>query len=253
METEITCIITFGCLLAAVLIGMALRHFLESHLSGDTKDAVKLVTGFLATMAALVLGLLISSAKGTYDTTRNNVILMAGKVGFLDRALAAYGPDASEARSALHGAVGEAVRDMWPKESHKTAQIAPDANAGYAVLVAIHQLVPHDDIQRSIKAQAASTAIELGQLRSLLLAQSTTSISKPMLIVLIYWLTIIFLAFSLLAPNNATATLALIISALSVSGAIFLMMQLDRPFSGVTRIPSEPMRNALNQLEASRH
>ena len=252
METETTCIITFGCLLAAVLIGMALRHFLESHLSGDTKDAVKLVTGFLATMAALVLGLLISSAKGTYDTTRNNVILMAGKVGFLDRALAAYGPDASEARSALHGAVGEAVRDMWPKESHTTAQIAPDTNAGYAVLVAIHQLVPRDDVQRGIKAQAISTAIELGQLRSLLLAQSTASISKPMLIILIYWLTIIFLAFSLLAPNNVIATLALIISALSVSGAIFLMMQLDRPFSGVTRIPSEPMRNALNQLDASR-
>jgi len=206
MDTETTCIITFGCLLAAVLIGMGLRHVLEPHLSGDTKDAVKLVTGFLATMAALVLGLLISSAKGTYDTTRNDVLLMAGKVAFLDRVLAAYGPDASEARSVFHGAVGEAVQDMWPTESHKMAQIGPDPKAGYAVLGAIHRLVPHDDVQRSIKAQATSTAIELGQLRSLLLAQSTASISKPMLIVLIYWLTIIFLAFSLLAPNNTTGT-----------------------------------------------
>lgn len=248
MNTEIISVITFGCLFAAVVVGIGLRRLLERHLSGDTEDAVKLATGFLATMAALVLGLLISSAKGTYDNARNGVVEMAGKVGFLDRVLAAYGPEAAEARSLFRGTVEEMIRRMWPKESDRPALIAPDAKAGYAVFAAIQQLTPRDDMQRSIKAEATSLAIELGQLRSLLLARSTASISRPMLIVLIYWLTIIFLAFSLLAPNNATATLALVISALSVSGAVFLIMELDRPFGGYVRIPSEPMRSALSQL-----
>jgi hypothetical protein len=227
---------------------MALRRLLEHHLSGDTKDAVKLATGFLATMAALVLGLLISSAKGTYDTARNGVIEMAGKVAFLDRVLAAYGPEAAEARSLFRGTVDEMIQRMWPNELDKPTLVAPDTRAGYAVFTAIQSLTPHDEVQRTLKAEATSLAIQLGQLRSLLLARSTASISKPMLVVLIYWLTVIFLAFSLLAPNNATATLALVISALSVSGAVFLIMELDRPFGGYVRIPSEPMRNALSQM-----
>jgi hypothetical protein len=248
MNIELVCLLTFACLVGAVVIGMGLRRALERHLNDDTKDAVKLATGFLATMAALVLGLLISSAKGTYDTARNGVIEMAGKVVFLDRVLAACGPEADEARSLFRGAVAEMLQQMWPNESDKAALIAPDTKAGYGVFAAIQRLAPHDDIQRSAKAEATRLAIELGQLRSMLLARSTASISRPMLIVLIYWLTIIFLAFSLLAPNNATATLALIISALSVSGAVFLIMELDRPFGGYVRIPSEPMRTALSQM-----
>jgi hypothetical protein len=247
MNTELISLFTFACLFAAVLLGIWLRRLLEPHLSSDTQDAVKLATGFLATMAALVLGLLISSAKGTYDGARNAVIEMAGKVAFLDRVLAAYGPEAAEVRSLFRGTVEEVIQRVWPEESAKPALIAPDAKAGYAIFAAMQSLAPHNDIQRSIKAEATSLAIDLGQLRSLLLARSTASISKPMLIVLIYWLTIIFLAFSLLAPNNKTATLALVIAALSVSGAIFLILELDHPFGGWVRIPSEPMRNALSQ------
>jgi hypothetical protein len=137
---------------------------------------------------------------------------------------------------------------MWPGEANVPARLAPDTQAGNAVYGVIQGLSPHNDTQGSLKAQAATLATDLGQVRSLLVAQSVPSISKPMLIILVSWLAIIFLGFSVLAPPNATAILALMVSALAVSGAIFLILELDEPFGGVIRIPSEPMLNALSHL-----
>ena len=113
---------------------------------------------------------------------------------------------------------------------------------------AIQALSPHNDMQAALKAQAAALAVDLAQVRTLLAAQSVPSVSKPMLIILVSWLVIIFLGFSVLAPSNATAILALMVSALAVSGAIFLILELDQPFAGLIGISSEPMLNALSQL-----
>ena len=199
-------------------------------------------------MSALVLGLLVSSAKGSYDTERSEVIQMAAKVAFLDRLLTVYGPEAAEARVRFHDAVKEVVQQMWPEEARRPAQLAPSGQAGNAVYGVVQALSPHDDAQRKLKEQAISVGIDIGQLRSLLAAQSVPSISTPMLIVLVLWLAIIFMGFSTLAPPNVTAIFALIVSAVAVSGAIFLILELDQPFGGVIRISSEPMVNALSQI-----
>ena len=104
-----------GAALFVVLVGTTLlgrrvhRYLPEDHLSADSRDAVKLAMGLVATMTALVLGLLVSSAKGTYDTARNEVIQMAAKFAFLDRVLALYGPETMETRGELRAAVAEAV------------------------------------------------------------------------------------------------------------------------------------------------
>jgi hypothetical protein len=249
MDTAFTALTVFACLIAAALLGTVLRRVLpEQHLSADSRDVIKLAIGLVATMSALVLGLLVSSAKGSYDTERNEVLQMAAKVAFLDRVLTVYGPEANEARARFHDAVKEAVQQMWPEEAGRPAQLAPDAQAGNAVYGVLQALSPHDDAQRTLKERAISVGIDIGQLRSLLVAQSVPSISKPMLIILVLWLAIIFLGFSTLAPPNVTAILALTVSAVAVSGAIFLILELDQPFSGVIRIPSEPMLNALSQF-----
>jgi hypothetical protein len=103
-------------------------------------------------------------------------------------------------------------------------------------------------MQAALKTQAASLAVDLGQVRTLLAAQSVPSISKPMLVILVLWLVVIFLGFSVLAPSNTTTILALMVSALAVSGAILLILELDEPFGGLIGISSEPMVNALHQL-----
>src|SRR5215471_8441893 len=213
MNSVLTATIITGCLSGAVLVGMRLRRLLpEHHLTGDTRDAVKLAMGLVATMSALLLGLLVSSAKGTYDVERTQVIQMAGKLAFLKRVLGAYGPEAAEARALLRTSVEAAVRQIWPKENRLPAQSVQDGQtAGVALYGAIQRLSPRDDTQRSLKTHAADLAIDIGQLRSLLTAQSVASISKPLLVVLVCWLMAILLSFSLLAPPNATATLALLV------------------------------------------
>lgn len=249
MNTTLTALIVFACLTAAVLLGRAFRRLLpEDHLTADSKDTIKLAIGLVATMSALVLGLLVSSAKGSYDTERSEVIQMAAKVAFLDRVLAVYGPEAAEARTRFHEVVKEAVQRMWPEGVRGRADLAPNTQASSVVYGVVQALSPHDDAQRKLKEQATTLGMELGQLRWLLVAQSVPSISTPMLIILVSWLAIIFLGFSVLAPPKATAIVALIISGLAVTGAILLILALDHPFGGVIRISSDPMLNAMSQF-----
>lgn len=250
MSTEIVALIIFACVIGAVLIGKAFHRLLpEDHLSHDTRETVKLAMGLLATMSALLLGLLVASAKSSYDNARNQVIQMAAKVAFLDRVLSGYGPEARDVRNLLHEAIEETAHHMQALKANSGSKLAPNTQAGNAIYVAIQRLTPNDDMQRSLKAQATTLAVELGQLRTLLVAASIPSISKPLLIVVAFWLVIIFLTITLIAPRNATATFALIMSAIAVATAIFLILELDRPFNGLLRIPGERILNVLSQLQ----
>jgi hypothetical protein len=247
MNASLTTAIVSACLLAAVWIGMWFRRFLpEDHVSSNSRDSVKLAMGLVATMSALLLGLLVSSAKSSYDTTRAEVMQVASNYRFLDRLLQIYGPQAGEVRAKLHALMEESTRRMWPDVVDTPAQSVPKNQIGNAFYVALLRLEARDDTEHALKAQAVTLTVEIGQLRSLMDA-STTSISKPMLIVVVMWLVIIFLGFSLIAPPNVTANFALVASALCVAGAIFLILELDRPFNGLLRISSEPMRNVLSE------
>ena len=240
----------FACLFGAGLLGVRLRAMLpENHLNPDTKDAVKVGMGLVATMAALVLGLLVASTKGAYDTQKSEVTQMAAKIVFIDRVLANYGSETAETRELLRRSVGSAINRMWPdRKISQPAQLDPSAISGEAFFNSIQQLSPQNDAQRSLKSQAVQVTTDVGQMRWLLFEQTESSISPPMLIVLIAWLAIIFVSVGLFAPPNATVIIALMLSALSVAGAIFLILELDMPFDGVIQISSAPMRNALNHL-----
>jgi hypothetical protein len=249
MNITLIPVVLFVFLVGAALLGRRVHRCLpEDHLTDVSRDAVKLAMGLVATMTALVLGLLVSSAKEAYDTKRSEVIQMAAKVAFLDRVLALYGPETAEARSKLRTAVADAVRRIWATDQSRRAQLTTNQQVGDALYLAIQRLLPHDDAQRALKAQIATLLADLGQLRSLLIAQSIPSISKPMLIILVSWLVVIFFGFSLIAPPNATTALALVASAFSVAGAIFLILELDHPFGGLIHIPSEPLTNMLNNV-----
>lgn len=249
MNSTMTSGLLLAALVAMVMLGRSVRRRMpDDHVSGDSKDSVKLAMGLVATMTALLLGLLVSSAKGTYDTQRTQVILMASKAAFLGRVLHAYGPEAANARGEIREAVADAVLRMWPNQAGARAELTANAPDGDNVYAALQALSPRDDEQRSLKAQAATLAAELGQLRMLMLAQAVPSIPKPLLIMVSFWLVIIFLGFSLVSPPNATTSLALIAAAVSVAGAIFLIMELDQPLGGMIRISSQPMQSALSQL-----
>jgi hypothetical protein len=243
-------LVVFGCLVGAVLIGITIRGLLpQAHLSSETKDAVKVAMGLVATMSALVLGLLVSSAKSAYDIQRTEVIQMAAKVAFLDRVLTAYGPEAAGVRAQVRDMLEQSIQQIWPGALRHPADRNPNIQAGNLVYAALQHLSPQDNAQAALKSQATTQAVDIAQVRSLLAAQSVPSISRPMLIIVVSWLVVIFVGFSVIAPRNATAILALMLSALAVSGAIFLILELDEPFGGFIGISSEPMLNALHQLE----
>ena len=248
--SALTSIIITGCLLAAILLGSQLRRRLSpQHLTADTKEILKLTTGLVATMTALVLGLLVSSAKDSYDANRTQVIQMAAKITLLDRLLGIYGPESAEARGMMRAAVEDSMAKIWPADGQQEAQLAANVQAGNSAYAAVLRLDPHDDaIRVTLKAQASTLVQELGAMRTLLEAQSVTSISTPLLAVVVCWLSLIFLSFTLLAPANATANAALIVSVFSCAAALLLILELDRPFTGLIKISSDPLQHACSQL-----
>jgi hypothetical protein len=242
-------LIVFTCVFGGVVTGMLLRTVLpEHHVSPESKDVVKLGMGLIATMTALILGLLVSSTKGSYDTQGSELMEMSAKVVLLDRLLAHYGPETNETRGLLRSGVVQFLDQTWSDSKVPSANVGPTASGGDTLYDNIQALAPQHDAQRSIKAQALSVATAIGQTRMLMFAQSGSSISTPFLVVVIFWLTIIFLSFGLHAPPNATVVTVLFLCALSVAGAIFLILELDRPFSGLIQISSAPLSNALAQL-----
>jgi hypothetical protein len=239
-------LIVLACVFGAALIGMFLRAVLpEQHLSADSKDTVRLGIGVISTMAALVLGLLVASAKNFYDAQSSELTQMSANVILLDRVLAHYGPEAKEARDLLRGAVARTLNLIWHQDH---SEMVPTATGGEVLYDKIQALSPKNDAQHALQAQASSMAIDLGKLRWLMFEQGSTSISLPLLWMLVFWLVIVFTSFGLFAPTNPTVIATLFLCALSVSGAIFLILEMYTPFEGLMQISSAPLRNALAHL-----
>jgi hypothetical protein len=248
MSSIALALITFAVVFGGALLGIALRAVLpQSELNADSKDVVKLGVGLIATMAALVLGLLIASAKSSFDMQNSELTEMASRVVLLDRVLAHYGPETKEARDELRSSVVRSFNWVSSKDTAGASQFEPAAN-GEVLYDKIQGLSPKDDVQRSIQAQALSILVGLGQTRWLIAEQRISSVSTPLLLVLIFWLIIIFVSFGLFAPRNATVIVSLLVSALSVSGAIFLILEMYSPYAGLIRVSSAPLRAALTHL-----
>lgn len=248
MNATVIAGLAFVGILGATIVGLRLHAALPDHqLSPETKDTVRLGMGLVATMTALLLGLLIASAKGSYDSQRSQVIQLSAKVSFLDRVLAFYGPETAESRTLLRESTEGLILKLWPNNSAE-GQGDPALATGQSLFNSIHQLKPQTEEQRAIKAEALDTITDLSKTRWLLFAQADSSIPKPFLIMVIVWLAIIFLSFGLFAPTNKTVMVTMIIVTLAVSSALFLILELDRPFDGLIYVSSAPVRNALGQI-----
>lgn len=237
--------LVFGSAVVAMLLHSALP---EHHLSADSKDVVKLGIALIATMSALVLSLLIASAKTAFDTRSNQLVQASADIIMLDRALARYGPETKEARALLQRSMAATIERFWPAEGDKPVTIDPGASPVEALYDKIDALSPQSNEQRSLRSQALTTAFDVARMRLLLFEHMGTSIPVPFLVILVFWLCIIFASFGLFAPRNATVIAVLCVCALSVAGAIFLIIELDRSFEGLLQVSGAPMRAALAQL-----
>jgi hypothetical protein len=241
------------CILCGAFLGMSLRKVLPGHhLTPDAKDVVRLGTGLVGTIAALVLGLLIASAKNSFDTQNTQIKQMTANIILLDELLAQYGPETSTARDLLRSSVDIMVDRIWHENSPGPTSAGPfkTGAAGEAFYAKLQELSPQNDTQRSLQARAIQITTDLAQARFLLFAQADNSIPMPFLVVLIFWITIIFASFSLFAEPNPIVIGSLFIFALSAAGAIFLVLEMGQPFSGLMQISDAPLRSSLAPLHS---
>jgi Protein of unknown function (DUF4239) len=246
MSTTTISLVVLAFVFGGALVGMFLRTALpQHHLSDASKDIVRVGIGLVVTITALVLSLLIASAKAYYDAQSTELTEMSAKIVLLDRVLAHYGPETKEARELLRADVARALDQMWSKNRSPMERSSPANEVFYDK---IQELTPRNDAQRSLQAQALSIALALGQTRWLTYEQSAAAVSKPLLVVLVFWLTIIFISFGLYAPNNITVVASLFLSALAVSGAVLLILDMYTPYAGLIHISSAPLRAALARL-----
>jgi hypothetical protein len=244
-------LIAFVIILAGVFAGALLRRTLpKEHLADDAKDVVRLGTGLIGTIAALVLGLLIASAKSSYDTQAGQVQHITADVVLLDQLLAQCGSEARPIRELIRQAIGPLIGRLWRENGAASTRDAPFAATGVAedAFAKIGELTTQTDAQRSLKARAIQVSTDLVQTRLALFVQAGSSIPMPFLAVLVFWLAVIFASFSLFARLNPTLIAGLGVFALSASCALFLILEMSQPFAGVMQIPSAPLRNALAPL-----
>lgn len=245
-------VIVFVVLICGALVGALIRNAVRTtELDESSREVIKLGTGLLGTLAALVLGLLIASAKGSYDTQLTQVRKFTGDVVLLDLILAQYGPQAHAVRGLLRNAIDQSIDRIWRENSTAAATKGPfkTTAAGEDAFAKIQELIPENDAQRAFKSRAIDVSADLVRTRAFLFEQSGGAIPTPFLAVLVFWLAIIFMSFSLFARLNPTVIVVLLILALSVSGAIFLMLDLSEPFTGSLRVSSAPLHTALAPLE----
>ncbi len=241
----------FACTFGGVLLGMFLRTVLpEEHLTGDSRTTINVGAGLIATLTALILGLVTASAKESFDRLDNGIEATAAQVLSLDRALARYGGETQPIRDSLKLAMVQRIATLWP-EADQAAQLDPGETGRLAEKLAgeLRALAPQNAEQRWLKARALERCEALLDSRWMVIAAIAGSAPAPFLAILLFWLTITFTSFGLFAPRNATVLAALFVCALSVAGSVFLILELDGPFDGLITVSSEPLRYAVAHVD----
>lgn len=241
----------FGWVLVSTLAAMMIASRLPGHhIGGDFKDIVRLGLGIIGTLTAMVLGLLVASAKGTYDAQSGTVKEISAQLAVIDRVLARYGAEAAGARERLHELAQATLDQMWPQDAKAAVEFSGGAsrNAGEALFEEIAKFEPANDTQRMLKSRAQDMLVGLAHPRQRLLVNSERSIPSQLLVVLGIWQAVLFAGIGLLAPRNAAGIAVLMVCMLSVSSSIFLIMELDRPFAGMIRVSEAPLRSVISHL-----
>lgn len=241
-------LISVACISIGLLVGLLLQNILPAHhLSEASRDTVKIGAGMLATLTALVLGLLVSSAKSSFDAMNTAIASGGAKIIMLDRILANYGPEANEARHQLRETVAGAIDRIWSskKLSPGGLRAAESGTGAETIQIKLNELTPKNKAQEQLLAQAHQVADDVAQTRLLAIEEQQNALPPIFLIFLIFWLVVLFLSFGLFAPRNATVIAVLLFCALSASSAIFLVLEMGRPLDGVIKASNAPLRKAL--------
>jgi len=244
-------LIVLLCLVAGVALGMWLQYLLPNHhLSKESQDTVKVGAGMVATMSALVLGLLVSSAKSSFDAVNFSIAQYGAKIIQFEQLLAQYGPETRAIRDQLKQSVAERVQKVWGKSSAGDSGLhAVERGTTIQELQAsLRAMSPQNDAQKNLLTQCQQISNEVWQSRLLIMEQQQTPVPVVFLVLLVFWLTLLFTSFGLFAPRNTTVGAVLLVCAFSVASAVFLILEMSHPLDGIIRVSSAPLLKALELI-----
>jgi hypothetical protein len=233
-----------GALLGALLGARLPKH----HLHEENKEVVRLAMALVGTLTGITLGLLIGSAKTYYDTQNNELTQVSANVALLGRLLQHYGPEGNGVQESLRLAVERVLAENWPNERAENWKILPKTGHVQEVYDQLRALAPKDEEHRMMQSEALGLLRNLAQLHWLIIAQTGATIQRPLLFVMIFWMTSIFVSWGLFSHANAMSLTTFLIAALCVSGAIFLILEMYTPYNGLLRVSSAPLRIAYDSL-----
>jgi hypothetical protein len=240
-------LISFVALAIGIAAGMLLRKRIPAdHLGAGPKEVIRLGAGFLATLSAVLISLMIASAKTSYDTQAAHFRTLAAYLVETDQLLAQYGPETTQFRILMRQAVPAAVDRIW-REKRSAVQDSAFTSASLAEQInsAIASLTPANDAQRLLKHRVEEASVEIANVRLLMFADGDTAILTPFLLILIFWLAVVFASYAVFVEPSRVVIAALLVFALSISSALFLAADLSQPFVGLTQIPKEQLRDIL--------
>jgi hypothetical protein len=243
--------IAFACVFGGALLGMYLSAVLpDHHLSAASTAVVRLAIGVIIALTTLVVSLTISSTRGSLAAKDAEFKRASADVVLLDRALAHYGPETKDARDLLRRVAESRLCELWPEDCPRRAEVRPSVtSAGIEEIQdLLRALAPKNDAQRWLQSRALQLSTDIEQVQWLILEQAGSTIGWPTLVIVLFWLTIIFVSFGFSAPRNATVIGTLLVCSLSIGAAIYLILQMDDPYSGLIKVSSAPLRTAIGQL-----
>jgi ABC-type multidrug transport system fused ATPase/permease subunit len=240
---------SFLCLVGASLGSLVISQRLPArYRKDDTGNIVRIAANIFVVATSLVLGLLLNSAKNTFEAVDRNVHVLATDIILLDRTLRHYGPEAAAARERLAAYVRRAVDDAWVAGSSPVLDDREAERLLDAVGDALLRIRPSDPARAELWRDAHASYQNVVKQRWVLIEESDGTIPTPFLVLLVMWLMLIFGSYGYLAPGNAVVVITLVLAALLLSGAVYLILDMDRPFSGTLQISSAPLERAIEQL-----
>lgn len=252
MSSTAAFLASFASILIGAATGMLLRRTLPAALlEGGSKEAIRLGAGLLSTLAALVIGLMIASAKNTFDNQNTNIRQLGTNAVLVDQMLTKYGPEANAARTLLREIIPSATARIWRENAagqggDSSFVINAMAERFYG---AVEGLTPANPEQTSLKSRIIQLTTEMGRTRLLVFTQADDAIPLPFFVVLVFWLVVIFASFSLFAEPGPIVALSTLVFALSVSSALFLIVDLSHPFQGLMQISNHHLQMVLPKIE----
>jgi hypothetical protein len=239
----------FVCLVAASLGSLVLSERLPAHHRQDeTYNVVRLAASIFVVMTSLVLGLLVNSSKNMFEAIDRNIHAFSTELILLDRTLRHYGPEASDVRQRLRAYVRQAINGTWGADASPVLEDRAAETLLDEVGNGLVAMRPSDPVRTEMWRQAEVSYQNVVRRRWVLIEESEGTIPTPFLVMLVAWLVLIFASFGYRAPRNAVVATTLLVSAFLIAGSIYLILDMNVPFSGPIKISPAPLQRAEEQL-----